>query len=415
MIPSLLLSVILALQTPLNTEGPAAAQADSWPGFRGAGTSHSLGEDLPVSWSEDENLAWTLPLTGQGQSSPVVVGDRVFVTSIRGAKKEHCIIACVSLASGELLWQRTFAASHRQELSDMVTQAAPTPAADTARVYALFESGDIFALDHQGNLLWQRALVSDYGEFEGNHGVGSSPVLVDDQLVVLLDHAGPSYLLALDVATGNNRWKRDRSPRVSWTTPVVHRRAQRNQLVISSNGTVDGINPSNGKLLWSLEGITGNTIPSPTAWGDRILVAASKGTGCRLLHRESPAGPPVIKWEAQGARPSGFGSPLVLGDRVYLINKSGSLFALDLESGEVAAEAEVAGGCWASPLAAQGLIYAFGKDGTTLVLRPGSTDIETVAENELECSSTVYGVAVASGSILIRETSRLRCLRLAAK
>lgn len=169
----------------------------AWPGFRGFGDSHARSSDMPVSWSQSE-LAWHVELPGYGQSSPVVWGNKVFVTSIEGEFKETLVLTCLDLHSGEVSWQRRFPASQKIEYSEMVSRAAPTPVVDAHRVYAFWESGDVIALDHQGEALWQRSLTDDYGPFQGNHGVVS----------------------CADKQSGELRW-RHRLGETCWASPIA--------------------------------------------------------------------------------------------------------------------------------------------------------------------------------------------------
>ena len=152
----------------------AASPGDRWPGFRGVGTGWTAAADLPTTWSAP---AWSAELPGEGQSSPIVFGESVFVTSIEGTEKEKAHVTCLSLADGSVAWTKSFEASARIEHSEMISRGAPTPALDAERVFAFFESGDFFCLDHDGELLWHVDLFARFGPFKGNHGVASSPVV----------------------------------------------------------------------------------------------------------------------------------------------------------------------------------------------------------------------------------------------
>ncbi|MDP1797093.1 MAG: PQQ-binding-like beta-propeller repeat protein [Planctomycetaceae bacterium] len=176
----------------------------TWPGFRGNGDSHTAASRLPVTWELRGRRAgsWTIRLPGYGQSSPVVWGEMVFVTAVSGDEKEHLHVLAISLQDGKTLWKKDFAATQRVPDGDAVSRGAPTPVVDAERLYAVFESGDAIALSHAGDVLWQRSFVKDYGDIKGPHGYSSSPVLAGDALVLQVAHAGPSYLLALDKATG---------------------------------------------------------------------------------------------------------------------------------------------------------------------------------------------------------------------
>ena len=167
----------------------SANPVDVWPAFRGAGSSTSLAENLPLKWSERDGVAWTTKLPGAGQSSPVIWRDRVFVTTAVGGNKETSSVVCVVLSSGRVLWRKDFESSQPAKVNGYISQAAPTPAVDAQRIYAFFETGNLVALDHDGRVTWQRSLTDDYGKFLGNHGLGSSIVLTDDAVIVLVDHA----------------------------------------------------------------------------------------------------------------------------------------------------------------------------------------------------------------------------------
>lgn len=237
--------------------GADPTPAESWPGFRGDGSSTSAAKNLPIRWSPAENLAWRPPLPGYGQSSPVVWKDRVFVTAIDGAEKEKLLVLAVDARSGAVVWGKEFAAATRGKNNPMMSRAAPTPVADAAGVYAFFESGDVVALDHAGDERWRRSLAGDYGAFKNNHGVGSSPAQTDKAVMVLVDDLGPSYLVALDKSTGKNLWKADRQGRTSWTSPVVARAGGSDAVVVSSGGSLTAYDAATGRELAALDGLVG--------------------------------------------------------------------------------------------------------------------------------------------------------------
>lgn len=157
-----------------------------WPGFRGRGDSHALAQQLPVTWELRGRAAgnWTIRLPGYGQSSPVVWGERAFVTAVSGKEKEHLHVLGIGIADGKVQWQRDFDATQRVTDGDTVSRAAPTPVVDAERLYVVFESGDVVALTHSGETVWQRSFVKDYGEFKGPHGYASSPVLASQRLIL---------------------------------------------------------------------------------------------------------------------------------------------------------------------------------------------------------------------------------------
>jgi outer membrane protein assembly factor BamB len=385
----------------------AAAGQANWPGFRGAGDNHTSARDLPVHWSDTENLRWSAALTGTGQSSPVVWGARVFVTSVVGENKEKVRVECFDLATGQGRWVQEFPASTTQSLSDYISKAAPTPCVDAERLYAFFETGDLRAFDHDGQPLWQRSLTREFGEFKGNHGVGASLAQSADAIFALIDHDGPSYLLALDKQTGATRWKLDREPHVSWSSPLVAER----EIVLSTAGSVEGIDVASGARRWFVTGLKMNTVPSPTLAGDLVLAGSSE-RGHTVAIRRGGIGDVTathVAWRAAEAS-CNFSSPLVHGQRAYVINKAGVLFALDLVTGGVRWSLRLPDSCWATPLAAGDLLYFFGKGGATTVLRDLPEGPQRVAESKLTITGRVYGLAAVDGALLLRTDDRLICL-----
>lgn len=150
------------------------SRAADWPGFRGRGDSITAAADLPLRWSSTSNLAWRIDLPGTGQSSPIVWGDKVYLTSVAGARKEELVVQAIDAASGREQWRYTHRSSVPEEASETRSRSAPTPVAAAEGIYAFFESGDCFALDHQGKLRWHRVLTAEAGELASNHGLGGS-------------------------------------------------------------------------------------------------------------------------------------------------------------------------------------------------------------------------------------------------
>lgn len=380
MLPTLLLSLTLSA---------APAGADTWAGFRNDGTGHTAAADLPLTWSPAENVAWRVTTPGYGQSSPVVWKDRVYLTSVEGEQKEKLHVGCFAVADGKPLWQKAFDATQKGKNNPMMSRAAGTPVADADGVYALFESGDLIALAPDGKVRWQRHFAREYGELKNNHGLGSSPAQTADAVFVLLDHQGPSHLVAVNKADGKDRWHADRTARSSWTSPLVTTVALKPQVVVSSGGTVAGYDAGSGKPLWEKTGLVGNTIPSATAAGHLLFVAAgenrmkpdadgtSKSNCCLALTGDGYE----VKWAAKKLA-VGTASPVVAAGHVYFVTKDGLVACLDAASGEEKYRERLDNQQWATPVAAGGHVYFFGKDGVTTVLKTGP-NYEKVATNKL--------------------------------
>jgi outer membrane protein assembly factor BamB len=376
----------------------AVAQEDTalrgrWPSLHNGGNTSTELQRLPLHWSEAEGIRWQVQLPGYGQSAPAIWDGRIYVTAIEGDQKETCILLVFDLATGTVLWTHRFPATTQMENSYMVSRAAPTPMVDQQGVYALFESGDLHALTHAGQLRWSLSLFDEHDRhFDNAHGYGASPAQTSDAIIVVVDHRGPSYLAAISKMAGQEIWKTARTSRASWTSPKVTQVGDHEQIVISSGGTVDGYDTATGKQLWSHTGLTGNMIISATVQGDRVFVGADVGnreqdaesaqaSNCCLRITPDSAEAYVLQWKAQRAL-AHYASPLAHGPHVYYLNKVGVLYCLDTQTGEEIFAQRTRGPCWAQPIAAGRHLYLFHKDGQTTVIEAGRT-FSVVARNRL--------------------------------
>ncbi len=393
----------------------ASAPADSWPAFRGTGDSLTTSNGLPLKWSEKANVRWRATLGGYGQSSPVAWKDGVYCTSAKGGEKETLLIARYDVDLGRLIWQKEFPATQTVKVSDYVSRSAPTPVVDGERVYAFFESGDVIAVQHNGQVAWKRSLTTEYGKFVGNHGVGSSPAITDKAVILLVETDGPAYLLAIDKATGKNLWKVDREPRVSWSSPIVASAENGERIFLSSNGVVECYSAADGKQIWSLDGVDGNTVASPTVTENLVLIGSSK-SGSNLAVRRGGTGKLTadrIAWKANGVT-SSFGSPLVHRGHAWYVNKAGAATCLDLATGKEQWTERLPAPCWCSPVGAGDRVYFFCRNGETVVMEAAG-EARKLAENSIPTEDRVYGVAAVSGSFILRTGEELVCVGAAKK
>ena len=383
-------------------ERPPLAGARRWPGFRGPAFGHSQARGLPLTWSDDEGVAWRHAVGGYGQSSPVVWDGVVFVTAIDGPRRETQIVEAVDAETGALRWRHTLASSQPVEVTNTVAKGAPTPRVDAERVYYLFESGDLGALGHDGKPVWSRSLKAEYGAIEG-YGLGSSLAASDEALFVLVAHDGPSYLLAVDPATGETRWKADRPARSSWTTPLVVPGSGGELVVVSIDGMVEAYDAGTGERVWWLDGLSGNRLPSPVVAGERIVVP-SQDSGSNLAlpldHRGRVRNEQVL-WRGQSATAS-MSSPVVTGESVWFTNSRGVIRSLELESGRSRWAVRLGSPAWATPIVNGDLVYLFGTDGAASVFAADAAEPIEVARNTLTVSERVYGVAAVDGAFLVR-------------
>ena len=382
---------------------PGLAGAGRWPGFRGPAFGHSPARDLPLTWSDEENVAWRHAVGGYGQSSPVVWDGVVFITAIDGPRRETQMVEAVDAETGALRWRHTLASSQPVPVTPVVAKGAPTSWVDAERVYYLFESGDLGALSHDGEPVWSRALKADYGEIKG-YGLGSSLAGNDEALFVLVAHDGPSYLLAVDPATGDTRWKADRPARSAWTTPIVVPGGGGELVVVSIDGAVEAYDAKTGERVWWIDDVSGNRLSSPVVLAGGRLVVPSVDSRSTLVvpieHRGPLAGDKVV-WRSRGAT-AGMSSPVVTGEAVCLINSLGVIRCLEQRSGRSRWAARLPSPAWATSIVNGDRVYVFGVDGTATILTADVAEPIELARNSLTAPDRVYGVAAVDGALLVR-------------
>ena len=427
-----------------------AAPTQSWPGFLGAGHTPLAAGDLPLSWSPTENFGWHAALPGFGQSSPIIWGDTVYLTSVDGPMKEKLIVTALALADGGTRWSKTFDNSAPEESGHFISRAAPTPVVGSRGVTAFFEGGDVVSLTHAGEKRWQRSLSRDYGKFDNKYGLGSSPVLDGDRVLVLIDHVGPSYVVGLDEATGRVLWKTDRGTgRGSWTSPLLLSTPRGRQLVCSSAGSIDGYDPATGRQLWSFADVGGNRLCSPTPAGDAAFLIGSQISRefpdtdavkrSNLLMRLVPDGEglkPEVVWRTLEASPA-MASPVAFGGSAYWINRVGALFCFDVATGATHYTERLKQAPNATPLAVGDRLYIVGKDGITNVIALGpkfevlaknhlwandepkpdqgpfrkETDTKRKAASSMRAGAEIFGFAVVPHHLVVRTGSHAYCVR----
>ena len=390
---------------------PTGLALADWGEFRGDGSSLLINQNaLPVQWSEQKNVSWNIITPGYGQSSPVIFNQRVFVTSVAKAEKEPLMLTAFNLSDGKELWNYQTPPAQSIHYSDMISTAAPTPAIDEAGIYAFFETGNLVGLDHQGQLQWERRLTHEFGAFGGRHGIGSSLRLCQSGVIALVDHEGPSYLICVDRRTGKTVWKTARRRKVSWTTPAVTEHNGHELTLVSSGDQVDAYDTRNGSLLWTLDGFKQAFVASPTPTTGGVIIGSSKkGWTSAIRFGATLSKKPRIVWRTTDAT-SYFSSPLVYGSHVYMVNKVGVAYCLDLETGQELWHQRLTGPCWASTIGANKLVYFFGINGVVEVFRIGDTP-KKVAQNHLSSKSRLYGIAVEYGSLVLRFGRRLTCIQ----
>lgn len=404
--------------------------AQEWPQFRGpTGQGHSSETGLPLSWNATTNVAWKTPIPGEGWSSPIVWGDRVFLTSTTDGGK-RCLVIAVDAPSGRILWEKHVFDQEAGRKEGKNSYATPTPCTDGKRVYAVFGGGGAAALEFDGTVVWTNQDV----KFYSRHGLGSSPIVHDGLLVMPYDGSNrvgtagqypkvtdeerlgwqipwdKAEVVALDAATGKRAWTARRGmSRIAHTTPLV----VDGQILSVAGDAVQGFDPKTGKLLWTAisegEGVT----PSPVT-GDGMVFTSSgfpKSTlrGIRL-GGSGDVTKTHIAWEQKKGVPTQ-PSLLYVKPHLFAVTEAGVASCFKAESGEIVWQERATAGkaaFSASPVAAEGRIYVLSEGGETTVLAAGP-EFKVLSRNPLgeKCQASP---AFSRGRIFIRSDKSLFCI-----
>jgi outer membrane protein assembly factor BamB len=384
----------------------SVAQAADWTQFRGPnGTAVSEEKGLPVKWGAEENVRWKADLPGRGLSNPVIAGGRVYVMCSSGYRENRLHVLCFDEATGKRLWERQLASTGNTACHPKTCMAAPTPVADGKNVYALFATGDLAAFDAEGNLLWYRSLVRDYPDITNQVGMAASPVLHKDVLLVPMENAGDSFLAAIDVATGKNRWKLRRPQSINWVTPVVVNDKGRTDVLFGSSKELTAYDPADGKVRWNFTEEPAASIPTATAGGGLLFVPGERTF--MALRPGAEGTTPELVWKSSDL-PAGYASPIYHEGKVYGISRVG-VNCLDAKDGKLIWQQRLKGPFAASPVLADGKLYAVNEAGTTYVIELGDKP-KILASNGL--NDTILATpAVANGAIYLRSDGHLYCIR----
>ena len=408
---------------------------DNWPQWRGPrGQGVSEEKNLPLEWSPTKNIKWKTPIAGRGHSSPIVWGNRLFVTtSIEGAvipgatavkhivnnevvklpdtvgaERSHTLkLICVDTESGKILWERTV---HEGRMYDdrqtANTYASSTPVTDGRYVYAFFGSEGIYCYDFDGNQVWRASLG---GIAKMGYGEGTSPIIFENLVIVQVDKelGSGSYIAALDKSTGKYVWKTARKNRASWSTPVVVRGAKGVELIASGAESVVSYDPLTGKELWQSEGLVSHAIPTPLAGDNFVFVYA--GSHDKRGYALSTGSNKILWRHDKGM--AYVSSGLLYDGVIYLITDSGTMTSLDAKTGQLKYEGgrlPAPSTFFASPVAFDGKILITSQDGDTFVIAAGGKH-EILVKNSI--GEPVYASpAISGGKIFIRGERHVFCI-----
>jgi outer membrane protein assembly factor BamB len=434
----------LGLYVLLTLSLTTAVSAENWPNWRGpTSTGISPETGLPVKWSDTEGVAWKAPIRGLGISSPIVWGDRVFVTSQVGSgvarsgprlvqggdpadageralggaatgvistrsESTSFLVTAFDKNNGRPSWEYELAAEGAlPEVHEKHNLATPSPVTDGQRVYVLFGTGQLVALDMAGKLVWKRNLT-EYGAFNVNWGHGGSPIVYKDMVVLQLYHASPaSYLLALDSATGATKWKADRPGATSYSTPFVMEHTGGAELVVNSSEGMAGHSITNGERLWYITET--NRFPIPVATQKDGIIFTSRGyrSGPYMAIRPGGKGDVAashVVWKVETGAPY-ISSIIEHNGLIYMMGDVGVANVVDAKTGQRVWQERLGGVYSASPIAGDGKVYFFSENGETLVLSAGRAP-DVLSRNKL--NARILGTpAISGGRLFIRSDNTL--------
>ena len=384
-----LIAAILTLGAMSLPQPRASGQAESvrmiadegegakyWPRWRGpSGQGLAAGSGYPDTWSPTQNIVWKVPVPGAGNSSPIVWGDYLFVTSAYDGGRKLSLLA-YRRSDGRMLWEasappgRTDSGAHPKN-----GHASSTPATDGRRIYVLFGARGLIAFDFTGNVVGQR----DVGPMDAYHGAAGSPLLYRDRVILYQDQASGGFIAAFDSATGRQIWRTQRDANVGWGTPIAIRAGTRDEVIVNGQRYVIAYDPMTGRELWRCGGMTYEVIPTPVV-GYGMVFCSSGRAGPTLAIRPGGTGDVSqthLAWTNSRGSPF-VPSPILHGEHIYMVNDMASVVtALDATSGRMVWQGRLGvaqrEGFSASPVAADGKIFFTNDEGDTFVLRAGPT------------------------------------------
>jgi outer membrane protein assembly factor BamB len=382
-------------------------RAEEWPGWRGPrGDGTSRETRIPLRWSKTENVRWKTAIPGKGHSSPVVWGDRVFLTTCLENEKQR-VLLCIDRRDGKILWQRVVLTAELEEKHGLNSYASSTPVTDGKHVWVPFLSYprvQLACYDFDGKLAWMKSP----GEFHSKHGFCSCPVLYEDTVILNCDQDAEAFIVAFDKATGAERWRADRPNRTrSYCTPLVVTAAGKKQLVLSGSKCVASYDLDTGKQHWIVDGPTEQFVASMVYGNDVLFLTAGFPTYHLMAIRPDGAGDVThthVLWhDTKGA---GYvPSPVAFGKWFFVVTDGGIASCLDARTGKRQWMERLGEHHSASPVAAAGHLFFTDDAGVTHVIKPGEK-FELVCRNALdeECYASP---AAAHGHLFIRTLHHL--------
>jgi outer membrane protein assembly factor BamB len=395
----------------LSVGSAGAGSEDNWPNWRGPHfDGHAAKGTWPSQW-DAKSIVWQVPLKGRGQSSPVVWGERIFLTTALENGRER-IVFCLDRKNGNLLWERSAWTGAPEKVHKMNGWATATCATDGEHVVAFFGRGGLHGYKVDGTHLWSR----DLGRFEGPWGTSASPIIVGNLAIQNCDAEVEAYLLAVDVRTGKTVWRtpREAPDKGGWSTPVLVGAAGRQELVLNGAKAVTAYDPNSGKILWSCKSFNGRGEPTATPGAGLVfLVNGLKGD----MYAVRPGGSGDVTgssmaWHAPRKGGRDQPSPILIGNYLIVATMDGLATGYEATTGKALWTERLDGTFTSSPIAAGGLAYFQSDAGVTYVLQPGPS-VKLVSRNTLPSAADELfraSLTPSAGQILSRSDRTLYCI-----
>jgi outer membrane protein assembly factor BamB len=376
-----------------------------WPQFRGpTGQGVSDERNLPLTWSETKNVRWKVAIPGRGWSSPVIQGDRLWLTTATEEGRSLRAIA-VDVNTGAIQQDvEVFRLKSPKLLNGKNSFASPTPVIEGDRVYLHFGAYGTACITQSGEIVWKTKLEYDNGQ----HGPGGSPVIYDDLLIISCDGLDQQFVVALDKATGKVRWKKMRAGYQAYTTPLVVSLPGGDQVISPGAFQAIAYEPRTGKEIWRVKYAEGfSNVPRPVYGNELVYLCTGFQEPSLLAVRMDGRGDVTkskIAWKLDRGIPR-TPSPLLVGNELYIVSDNGIATCIDAKTGDELWRARLGGNYSASPIYADGRIYFLSEEGESIVIAPGR-QLKHLATNQLD-GPTLASMAVSHNSLFIRSATHL--------
>ncbi|HET9530831.1 MAG TPA: PQQ-binding-like beta-propeller repeat protein [Blastocatellia bacterium] len=442
-----LLALTATLFSLVSASSIANTSIQHWPEWRGPFLNGMARGDAPTAWSDTKNIKWKADIPGRGHSTPVIWGDRIFLTTAiqtgqtpqpapaqdqsaqgegrrrggpgggAGAQIEHRFeVMCLDRKTGKVLWQKTarVARPHEGYHRTYGSFASNSPITDGRYVYVSFGSRGIYCYDFNGKLIWEKDLSVQL-RMRLQFGEGVAPALDGDRLFHTFDHEGGSFIVALDKRTGKELWRAERDEPSSWSTPLIIEHAGRRQIIVSATKKVRSYDVKTGKVIWECAGLGSNVIPAPVYHNGVVYVMSGhrdpKLMAIKLGKEGDLTGTDSVLWShTRGIAYTA--SPVLHEGKLYVLTDSGQMSCFNIATGEPfyhQVRLPRPYNFKSSPVGASDKLYLASEDGDVIILKMGEK-FEVLATNRLEDQVFIASPVIVEGELFLRSQNNLYCI-----